>query len=290
MKFRPCIDLHDGVVKQIVGSTLSANGSSDEASRSILKTNFVSKETSEHYARIYKENNLTGGHIIMLGPNNEEAAFKALAAYPKGMQIGGGITPKNAKQYIDAGASHVIVTSYIFDKDGEFRIERLQELLTVVDKTHLVLDLSCRKKQKSPPTAVTKDVNKDDDDDDDYYYVVVEKWQKYTNFKITKENLEMLSKYCDEFLIHGVEVEGKRQGILSDLVSLLGEISPIPVTYAGGVKSLEDFELVQSLGNHRVDLSVGSALDIFGGDLEFSKVVEWHNNSNNNNSSKKRKI
>ena len=204
----------------------------------------------------------------MLGPNNEGPAKSALGAYPGGLQIGGGITNQNAKMWLDAGASKVIVTSYLFE-GGEINYERLEELVHVIGgKENLVIDLSCRRK----PDGLK--------DEDDLYYVVTDRWQTYTSLPITAETLSNLSKYCCEFLVHGVENEGKRCGILSDLVSLLGEISPIPVTYAGGVSSLEDLERVSGLGGGKVDLTVGSALDIFGGSIKYDDVVEWHKKNN----------
>ena len=98
--------------------------------------------------------------------------------------------------------------------------------------------------------------------------------------KINKETLESLSCYCDEFLVHGVENEGKKCGILQDLVALLGEYSPIPVTYAGGVKDLSDLDRVKDLGKGKVDLTIGSALDCFGGTISYDEVVAWHRKEN----------
>jgi len=264
MRFRPCIDLHNGIVKQIVGSTLtdkSDNESKDAAEEPV--TNFETKKSSEEFARMYAEDNLPGGHVIMLGPNNTEAALAALRAYPEGMQVGGGITASNAGEYIAAGASHVIVTSWVF-KDGNVAFDRLQTLLQLVGKEKLVLDLSCRKK-----------TIEDGEEPDDKYYVVTDRWQKYTDFPITQENLYLLAQYCDEFLVHGVEVEGKRVGIMEDLVKMLGDWSPIKVTYAGGASSLEDLDRVKELGGGKVDLTIGSALDIFGGDIRYRDVVDW---------------
>ena len=235
-RFRPCIDLHSGKVKQIVGSSLSANESD-------LKENFVSSKPAEWYAELYKKDNLEGGHIIMLGPGNEDAAIRALKAYPSGMQIGGGITKENAKKYLDAGAAAVIVTSYIFPS-GKFSIEKLKELSDEIGKEKLVVDLSCYKMQ-----------------------VAINKWQTLTDFYITKENLDMISEYCFEFLVHSAGVEGKQQGMDLELIDFLGENSPIPATYAGGANSLKDFETCNKLSKGRVDLTIGSALDIFGGRL-----------------------
>ena len=255
MRFRPCIDLHCGKVKQIVGSTLS----SEEGS---LRTNFETSKSSSDFASLYRSDRLPGGHVIMLGPGCEEAALAALSAYPMGLHVGGGINPSNAKRYLDAGASHVIVTSYVF-KDGHIAWERLDELVSAVGKERLVIDLSCR---RLPEAKRGGDSN---------FYVVTDKWQKYTDFALTPEGLARLAAMCDEFLVHGVDVEGMQCGILDDLVTFLGEYSPIPVTYAGGARSLEDLERVKVLGKGKVDLTIGSALDIFGGNLKYATVVDW---------------
>ena len=280
MKFRPCIDLHDGVVKQIVGSSLrdlpsttSSSTSADTHSSAPTApiTNFIATKSAAEFATMYKEDAMNGGHVIMLGKGNEEAAFSALRAYPQGLQVGGGITPKNAKQYIEAGASHIIVTSYVFN-DGKIDWNRLQELLDTVGKEHLVLDLSCRKRK----------VN---NNNNQYEYVVVtDRWQKWTDCVVNEQTLTTLAQYCNEFLIHGVDVEGMRAGIEDDLVSLLGQYSPIPVTYAGGVRNFDDIEKVQRLGLGKVDVSVGSALDIFGGNLKYSDLVLWSKGQQQNNS------
>lgn len=248
-KFRPCIDLHNGKVKQIVGSSLSQN-------KEELKTNFVSQNGAEWFAELYKKDNLKGGHIIMLGAGNEKAALNALRAYPKGMQIGGGINKENALKYIEAGAAAVIVTSYIFP-NGEFSLERLKDIYNEVGKENLVIDLSCYKQNNNE------------------WVVAINKWQTLTNFYITKENLEMISKYCFEFLIHAAGVEGKQQGMDLELIEFLGKNSPIPVTYAGGANSIKDFELCDALSGGRVDLTIGSALDIFGGKLPYKECIKF---------------
>ena len=248
MKFRPCIDIHNGKVKQIVGGTLSDNSKD-------LVENFVADKGAAHYALKYKNDNLIGGHIIMLGPGNEEEALNALHAYPRGLQIGGGITPENAASFLKEGASHVIVTSYVF-RDGKIDFDNLNKLVTAVGKEKLVLDLSCRKKG-------------------DTYFVVTDRWQKFTTFEINQQNLSMLTDYCDEFLVHAADVEGKVQGIQQDLVEKLGMWVTIPITYAGGVRNIEDLKLVKKLGHNKIDCTVGSALDIFGGDLSYDQVVKW---------------
>lgn len=257
MKFRPCIDLHNGQVKQIVGSTLS-----DEKESSTLNTNFETDQPASDYAKMYCRDKLTGGHVIMLGPGNNEAAKSALQMYPNGLQVGGGINDTNALEWLEAGASHVIVTSFVFS-NGQIHMERLEKLVEICGKDRLVLDLSCRRK----PDAT----------DDNDYYVVTNRWQSFTDYKVNPENLKELAMYCDEFLVHGVDVEGKQCGILEDLVVLLGEHSPIAVTYAGGVRSLEDMEQIRKLGKDRVDATIGSALDCFGGTLKYDDVVAWHN-------------
>ena len=279
MKFRPCIDLHQGQVKQIIGSTLTDDSNDDGSStppigdntsspsqHQQLATNFSTTQPASEFAKLYQQDQLTGGHVIMLGPGNREVALEALRAYPQGLQIGGGITDTNCREWLDAGASHVIVTSHVFC-EGQIHMDRLRQLRDIVTKEKLVLDLSCRRKPGAAP-------------DSDYYYVVTDRWQKFTDYPVTAETLKDLSEYCDEFLVHGVDVEGKQCGILEDLVELLGQHSPIPVTYAGGVRSLEDLELVERLGNKKVDCTVGSALDIFGGTLKYKDVVKWHKDRN----------
>lgn len=254
MRFRPCIDIHNGKVKQIVGGSLNDQG--DEA-----KENFVSLQDAAYYARLYKRDKLKGGHIIMLNPvdsmyysENYQQAKKALMEYPKGLQIGGGINADNAKEFLDLGASHVIVTSYVFS-DGNINYENLEKLVKAIGKDKLVLDLSCRKK-------------------DGDYYIVTDRWQKFTNVKVNYETLDYLSSFCDEFLIHGVDVEGKSSGIEKELVLMLSKWDKLPITYAGGVGSYSDVELLKKLSNSKIDLTVGSSLDIFGGNLEYKKIIE----------------
>lgn len=254
MRFRPCIDLHDGRVKQIVGGTLS------DQSRDNLVTNFETNQSPSYYAALYKNSGLRGGHVIMLGPGNQDAALKALSAFPGGLQAGGGMSPQNAKMFLDAGASHVIVTSYVFS-DGRIKWERLEELIRTVGKERLVLDLSCRR-------------------NGDRYLVVTDRWQKFTQEEVSEELFAKLNDCCDEYLIHAADVEGLKKGIDSELVSLLGQSCSRPVTYAGGIRSISDLDLVDQLGNGRVDATVGSALDIFGGSLLFSDVVNWHKERN----------
>ena len=256
MRFRPCIDLRNGKVVQIVGGTL---GDTPEVA---VVTNFETARSPADYARMYQADQLPGGHVIALGPGNHEAALAALRAFPGGMQMGGGITPDNAPEYLDAGGSHVIVTSYVF-RDGYVDAERLQQLIDTVGRERLVLDLSCRKR------------NPDTGKGDDAYWVVTDRWQRFSELPITPETLARLADVCDEFLVHGVDVEGLRLGIDATLVEMLGAWSPIPVTYAGGARTLADLELVKERGRGRVDLSIGSALDIFGGDLPYQAVVAW---------------
>jgi len=251
MRFRPCIDLHNGCVKQIVGSSLS------DSSSASLTTNFLSPHSSAYYAEMYKADNLTGGHVIMLGSENEAAAEEALAAWPGGLQIGGGINALNAADWLDKGASAVIVTSYVF-QDGMIHEERLAGMMAAVGQEHLVLDLSCRKKG-------------------DDYYIVTDRWQKFTSVAITEESLNFFASFCHEFLIHAVDVEGKCAGIEEELAEKLGRWMPIPTTYAGGVKNLADLEKLQVLGKNRLDATIGSALDIFGGTgITYAEAVAFH--------------
>jgi phosphoribosylformimino-5-aminoimidazole carboxamide ribotide isomerase len=252
MRFRPCIDLHNGKVKQIVGSTLSDSNADN------LQTNFSSEFSSSHYARMYRQDNLHGGHIIMLGPGNEEAATEALQAWPGGLQVGGGITDQNAEHWLEQGASHVIVTSHVFH-DGQLDSTRLNKICQLIGKEKLVLDLSCRWKNNS-------------------YYVVTDRWQNFTDLKISKTLLQQLEKSCDEFLIHAVDVEGKCMGVDERLLTLLAtaEVNTA-ITYAGGVTNLKDLELIRRAGKSQLDATVGSALDIFGGTgCTYEEVVAFH--------------
>jgi len=256
MRFRPCIDLHGGRVKQIVGSTLQ-----DERADT-LQTNFSSDLPPSHYAHLYRKDNLSGGHIIMLGPGNEDAALDALQAWPCGMQIGGGITADNAAWWLEQGASHVIVTSHVFH-NGMLDEQRLNTLCDRVGRERLVLDLSCRWR-------------------DDGYYVVTDRWQKFTSLRVSDETLQWLAGFCDEFLVHAVDVEGKCMGVDARLIRLLADHLTIPVTYAGGVASMADLELIRDEGNGRLDATVGSALDIFGGTgLTYKEVVAFHRSQQN---------
>ena len=239
MRFRPCIDLHDGVVKQIVGATLSDTASHD------LKTNFQAEKPADWFADLYRRNNLKGGHVIQLGRGNMMAARSALSRWPGGMQLGGGINADNAGSWLDAGASHVIVTSWVFS-DGQIQMARLKQLSQRIGKTRLVLDLSCRKHG-------------------DAYLVATDRWQTFTTEAVTYRLMDRLSDYCDEFLIHAVDVEGRCAGIETDLVAYLGRWEGLPVTYAGGICNPLDIDLIESMGNGNIDFTVGSALDIFGG-------------------------
>ena len=248
--FRPCIDLHDGKVKQIVGGTLAGEPGG-------LRTHFVSERPAAWYAELYKSDGLKGGHVIMLGPGNEEQARAALQAYPGGMQVGGGVTLENARGWLDQGASHVVVTSWVFHA-GQVDWERLASLAKAIGKGRLVLDLSCRRRG-------------------DNYHVVTDRWQKVTEITINRRTLGELARWCSEFLVHAVDVEGLCRGIDEELVSGLGEWSPIPTTYAGGANSLADLETVTRLGQGRVDLTIGSALDIFGGTgVKYTDAVAFN--------------
>ena len=265
MRITPCIDIHNGKVKQIVGGTLrDADGRTEENSRA--SENFVAENDAAHYARIYKRLGLSGGHIILLNAVKEERAyradriqaFSALRAFPGGMQAGGGITPSSAGAFLDAGASHVIVTSYVF-RDGRINGNALKEMIGAVGKERLVLDLSCRKRE------------------DGNYVVVTDRWQRFTEVVINEMTLAHLSSCGDEFLIHAADVEGRRSGIETELVCLLGKWqkrSGFPVTYAGGVHSLEDLDVIRDLTDGAMDVTVGSALTLFGGNLALTDLVE----------------
>lgn len=252
MKFRPCIDIHNGKVKQIVGGSLKDAG--DQA-----KENFVSEQDASFYAALYRDAGIKGGHVILLNSadsiyfeETKRQACLALKTYPKGLQIGGGVCPENAESYLDAGASHVIVTSYVF-KDGKISWENLEKMKKAAGRENLVLDLSCRKK-------------------DGQYFIVTDRWQKFTEVPVTLENMKILGGYCDEFLVHAVDVEGKARGIETELADLLGAYDECPITYAGGVGCMEDIELLRKHGKGKLDVTVGSALDLFGGTIPFETL------------------
>ena len=254
MEFRPCIDIHNGQVKQIVGGSLTDVGD-------FARENFVAKQDAAFFAQLYRSEGIKGGHIILLNAKDspyyartKAQAYAALEAYLGGLQVGGGITPENAADFLKAGASHVIVTSYVFH-DGMIDFERLEKLVEVVGKEHLVLDLSCKKQENG-------------------YFVVTDRWQKLTRQQVTPALMDRLYQYCDEFLIHAVDVEGKSNGIEKELVSLLGSWGKIPVTYAGGVHSYEDLELLKVLGNGNLNVTIGSSLDLFGGNLKWTEVLK----------------
>ena len=256
MKFRPCIDIHNGSVKQIVGGTLSDRGNQAE-------DNFVSEYDAAFYANMYREDGLTGGHIILLNKADSEyyeadlaQAKEALTAFPRGLQIGGGVNLQNAESFLDMQASHVIVTSFVF-RDGRIDWDHLKQLVSLVGREHLVLDLSCRFVQ-------------------DDYYIVTDRWQKVTKQHFSVETLEMLSEYCDEFLIHGVDVEGKSAGAPEELVSILASCEGRPITYAGGIGTLEDLERFRVQSGGKLDFTIGSALDLFGGKVAYDVVKNYH--------------
>lgn len=252
MKFRPCIDIHNGKVKQIVGGSLHDAG--DQA-----RENYISDQEARYYAGLYKRDGLKGGHVILLNPPSSEyyaetkrQALEALLAYPGGLQIGGGITDENAREYLDAGASHVIVTSYVF-RDGQIRWDALERLTKAVGRERVVIDLSCRKKE-------------------DGYYIVTNRWQTFTDVRLTEGLMDEIADYCDEFLVHGVDVEGKASGVDEELAPLLASHRRRPVTYAGGIGSLDDLERFERLTGGYVDFTIGSALDLFGGKIPYEKM------------------
>ncbi|MCI8564280.1 MAG: phosphoribosylformimino-5-aminoimidazole carboxamide ribotide isomerase [Lachnospiraceae bacterium] len=254
MKFRPCIDIHNGSVKQIIGGSLTDSGNQ-------AVDNFISGQNAAFYAKKYREDGLSGGHIILLNPKGTEfyeadvrQAKSALEEYPGGMQIGGGMDEENAEKFLAMGASHIIVTSYVF-RDGMIYMERLKRMASLLGKEHLVLDLSCRYAG-------------------DDYYIVTDRWQKVTKVKMNQQTLEMLAEFCDEFLIHAVDVEGKASGVEKEVVRRLGERRLLPVTYAGGIHSLEDIDWIREAGNGFIDFTVGSALDLFGGTLPYQELLQ----------------
>lgn len=260
MRFRPCIDIHNGSVKQIVGGSLKDDKDSAEE-------NYVSESGADFYAEMYKKSGISGGHIIILNHKDSryyeadvEQAKKALRAYPKGFQIGGGINSENAEGFLDMGASHVIVTSHVF-KDGRIYFENLEGLVKAVGRERLVLDLSCRKR-------------------DGKYYIVTDRWQSFTEVVIDNRTLDMLSELCDEYLIHAVDVEGKASGIERELVTCLGAWGRKPITYAGGVSSFDDLDCLRRLGCGRLDVTIGSALDIFGGSMPYKDVLDYFKKEN----------
>lgn len=255
MEFRPCIDIHNGKIKQIVGSSLK-----DEHDQA--EENFVSEQDGAFYARFYQKDQLFGGHVILLNgkdsPYYEQTkaqAMLALKTWPGGFQAGGGITAENAAEFLDAGASHVIVTSYVF-KDGQVNYENLEKLQKEVGKDHLVVDLSCRKKE------------------DGAYYVVTDRWQKFTTQKLGEPLLEEFSAFCDELLVHAVDVEGKASGIDRNLIRMLERAKAVPITYAGGVTTMEDVDSVKECGRNHIHVTIGSALDLFGGTLPYREVLK----------------
>lgn len=258
MRFRPCIDIHNGKVKQIVGGSLRDEGNQ-------AQENFVASVDADYYASLYKEHDLPGGHIILLNKEGTEyfdatkaQAMKALKAYPGGMQIGGGINDTNAEEFIQAGASHVIVTSYVF-QNGQIQFENLEKMNRAIGKEHLVLDLSCRRKNGE-------------------YVIVTDRWQKDTDFVLNHENLSLLASFSDEFLIHAVDVEGKMGGIEGNLAEFLGAWNAIPITYAGGIHTFSDLDELNLKGNGRLDATIGSALSLFGGPMKFQEVLAYFEN------------
>ena len=253
MQFRPCIDIHNGKVKQIVGGSLS-----DE--EDYARENYVSDMQAADYAALYRKKGLRGGHIILLNSKDSkfyeadlEQARGALSEWPEALQIGGGVTAENARQFIEMGASHVIVTSYVFS-DGLIRYDRLQKLADAVGKEHLVLDVSCRKREEQ-------------------YFIVTDRWQKFTKQPLEKELFRKLSRYCDEFLVHAVNVEGTGMGVDEELLTLLADETEVPITYAGGIGSMADIEKIKNIGRGSVNFTVGSALDLLGGPLKLDEIV-----------------
>ena len=254
MNFRPCIDIHNGKVKQIVGSSLKDQGD-------VARENFVATRDAVFYANMYKALGLFGGHIILLNPVDspfyevtKKQAIEALDATPGLLQVGGGITADNAAEFLEAGASHVIVTSYVF-KNGKINFTNLKKLVKAVGKEHIVLDLSCKAQ-------------------DNKYFIVTDRWQKMTDVDLSAETLDTLFEYCDEILVHAADVEGKQNGIEENVAAILGDWAKLPITYAGGVHSISDIKQLKKLGKNKIDVTVGSALEIFGGSLKIEDIVK----------------
>ena len=254
MKFRPCIDIHNGKVKQIVGSSLTDDSA---------KENFISDKDSSYFASLYKENGLYGGHVIILNKAgtkeyeaSKEEAFKAFKTFPEGLQVGGGINDKNASEFLKAGASHVIVTSFLFE-DGKLSERRMKSLKDAVSKEKIVFDLSCKKVE-------------------DKYFVTTDRWQTVTKTEMNVETLKKLEEYCDEYLIHAVDVEGKCNGPETDIIKELSKYDGNKVTYAGGIRSTDDVEAIKEASDGKIDFTIGSALDIFGGNLKFEEVAVYN--------------
>ena len=259
MEFRPCIDIHNGKVKQIVGGSLKDLGN-------VAEENFVSEQDGAFYANLYKNAGLKGGHIILLNPEGSqyyetdvEQAKLALQTYPGGLQIGGGIRDDNATFFLEQGASHVIVTSFVF-KDGKINYDNLKKIVNKVGKDHLVLDLSCRKRQNTEGKWE--------------YVIVTDRWQKFTDTVLSEKVMDELASYCDEFLIHAVDVEGKANGVEETLISMLSGHEHNPITYAGGVSNFTDLERLKQLGNNKINVTIGSALDLFGGNMKYTEVLK----------------
>ena len=269
-KYVGCIDLHDGKVKQIVGATLSNddNDNNDNDKNNQLSTNYVSSHSPKYYAELYRDNKIYGTHVIKLGPNNDNAADEAIKAWPNALQIGGGINLDNCQEWIDKGADKVIITSWLFP-NGELSWDRLKLISDKIGKEHLVVDVSCKK----------------DKEEENVWIVAMNKWQTLTNTKLSKELFNKLGEYCNEILVHAADVEGLCKGIDEELVIKLGEwccdMKDIKIVYAGGAKSLEDLRLVDKLSNGKVDLTYGSSLDLFGGNVKFTDLVKYNNDNNN---------
>ena len=247
-KFRPCIDLHKGKVKSIVGDSYTDSGKG-------IVENFVSDKPSSFFAQMYKNDDLTGGHISIIGQGNEEQALLALKTYPNGLQVGGGINLENANFFLENGASHIIVTSFIFNR-GQLNLKKLEQISSLVGKNRLVLDLSCKKMKDS-------------------YFVATDKWQKISDFEVNEKSLSELSNYCDEYLIHSVSADGKHCGVDAELLQNLSKWAKIPCTYGGGIRGIEDLELIRKIGKGKIDATIGTALSIFGGKMDYKQVLGW---------------
>ena len=247
MKFRPCIDLHEGKVKQIVGKTLTADAVDKP------ETNFISDHSAVYFADMFYRDGLTGGHVIMLGPNNEQAATEALQAFPNAFHIGGGVSLENAQFWLEKGAKAVIISSRLFN-GTDFSMESLQAFTDLIGKDKIILDLSCRLVEGR-------------------FRAMTNKWNTVTNLIVDEKKIDELSTHCAEFLIHAVEIEGTGSGPDWELLNMLARCESSIITYAGGISSLNDLAAMQKLDAQHIDFTIGSALNIYGGHLSYATVT-----------------
>jgi len=158
------------------------------------------------------------------------------------------------------------VTSFCFD-GAKFSEAKLAEMVAAVGAERLVLDLSCRAAEGGG-WSVAKD-----------------RWRTITDLAVTPETLDRLAGQCAEFLVHAADVEGQCGGVDRELVQMLGSWAGAPVTYAGGARSLENLREVDGLSDGKVDLTIGSALDLFGGDgVSYADCVAWNRRASQSSS------